>query len=646
MNDVTSRQDDDKVDLGELALAIWSGRLVITATTIAAVLVAGLYAYSAEPKYMAEAVFELKSASSKPPIPSEAAAFAAMAGVSLEGDQSKGIFDRLVGRDFIQRLSADLSLEADPYFNPPRELVSTFSVASLKLALGLGSDADLSTSAQHNVTRSYLDAVSVSETKNGSIKVGVVHKSAEQAAEIANGIVTRVLDELASEQKQEHSNQLSYLSDQLGYALAQMEAAKKAVADFALANSLASPEAFASRSQAMFELRENLRRTRAMAAAVSDLVDVMARAKIPEAEDYAALRARAPIIDDVEFRRLIGVPEALDAWEWPPRARLQDFASTLRDRTARIERLVAELRDEAERYASSTERLASLEREARVAEATYSVLIEQVKAQALVTGYQGDMARLYQSATPPEHPSTPRMTLILALGAVFGVLAGLGAALIAAMRSGRLYSAALIAEASGAPLTVRAHALGRLAVKAAKRLSEPVEKVSGQGLSDLLVALKAKASKVTLIGATAPQIMSFPAALWIAHRMKGQGYRTAVLVLGEAIPRDIEVVDHGTIPTLAHATLDGVSVLVPSRRSTVYDLLTSDTVHSLLTTENRTYDRVIIAAASDQAVAAARAFGTEKLFTIIVTRQGQTLKSVLDGLRGFATPDAIVSLAK
>jgi len=267
-------------------------------------------------------VFELKSASSKPPIPSEAAAFAAMAGVSLEGDQSKGIFDRLVGRDFIQRLSADLSLEADPYFNPPRELVSTFSVASLKLALGLGSDADLSTSAQHNVTRSYLDAVSVSETKNGSIKVGVVHKSAEQAAEIANGIVTRVLDELASEQKQEHSNQLSYLSDQLGYALAQMEAAKKAVADFALANSLASPEAFASRSQAMFELRENLRRTRAMAAAVSDLVDVMARAKIPEAEDYAALRARAPIIDDVEFRRLIGVPEALDAWEWPPRARL------------------------------------------------------------------------------------------------------------------------------------------------------------------------------------------------------------------------------------------------------------------------------------------------------------------------------------
>lgn len=640
-----SKQDDDEIDLRELALSIWSGRYKIAVTTVSAALAAGFYAFSVEPTYKAEAMFALKSSSSGPGIPSEYAGLAALAGYSSGGDDSKGVFDRLMGRDFIQRLSVDLSLEADPYFNPSPGPERVLSLAGLKRALGVTGEAGRNVNVQDNVTKAYREAITVSETENGSIKVVVTHDEANRAAEIANGLVSLVVSELAAEKKQEQRDQLDYLSSELADALAQMDDSKKAVADFALANSLGSPAAFVTRSQAMFDLREALRRAQEMAAAVADLSEVMAAARVPGPADQAALRLRAPIVDDVDFRRLIGVPEALDAWEWPPRARLGDFTSTLRDRTARIERSLVDLREEADRYATSTEMLAAREREARVAEATYNLLIEQVKAQGLATGYEGDIARIYQSATPPQLPSTPKKKLILALGAVLGLVVGSGLSLLSAARSGRIFSGAAIAEASGAALTLRVEGLQSNSTRTTKRLAAAATKVSGRGLSELLVALKARPSKVSLIAATAPQIGALPAALWLARRMQGGGHRTTLLVLGDAIPKDLFIADYAAIPSLSCAVLDGISILVPSQKTASDVVLTSDAVRALLSDVDGTFDRVIIAAASDQVVTVARAFAEVRPRVILLTRAGQTLRPVLEGLRRLCPTDAIVSLA-
>ena len=47
------------------------------------------------------------------------------------------------------------------------------------------------------------------------------------------------------------------------------------------------------------------------------------------------------------------------------------------------------------------EELAKLTREAKIAEATYTVLIEQVKAQSLVAGFKPDTFKIYELPTPP-----------------------------------------------------------------------------------------------------------------------------------------------------------------------------------------------------------------------------------------------------
>lgn len=641
MNDHSIPTDDDEIDLAELVLAIWSGRRMILTMMTASVLAAIVYAQSLEPEYTSQAVFELVSVSSGPSISSEYAGLASLAGLSLGSTQSKGIFDRLAGRDFIQLVSDDLNLTDDAYFNSPEQPIRRFSLANVKLALGLaGEEANL----DDRIARIYEDSVEVSETKYGSIEVSVVHHDPERAAEVANGIVNRLIRDLTQEQLQERKAQLAYLSEQLANSLTKMETTRRGVADFALANSLASSQAFTTRSQAMFNLREDLKRAQEMAAAVSELSSVMAAEVNPSDKDYQVLRAEFPIVDDLNFRRRIGMPEALDAWEWPPASRLGGFSSTLLDRVARIQRSISELADEAERYASLTEQLSALEREARVAEATYNVLIEQVKAQAISTGYQGEIAKYYQSALPPEQPTAPKKSLIVALGAVLGVFLGVAIALTVSQRRGRLYSMRAIENATAATIYIKAPALGRVSMKSAKQLLDGVAKVSTASLSTLVVRQRTVGRKVSMIASTAPRLVTFPTALWLARRATGLRFRTAIFVFGEILPPDLKFKDHESILGLSHASLDGVTIFRESKGASVEDVLTSDKVRALLSTGSDEYDRVIISAVCQYAFTVTLAFTSEEPFMVFLTRPAQTLKSIVSDLRGIAKPDTVVSV--
>lgn len=127
---------DDEIDLREVLASILAGWKIVVVTLVLATTAAVSYALNAAPRYEAKAVFELKSQGSSPRIPQEYASLAGLAGISLGGKDSKGVFDRLVGRDFIMRLSSDLALEQDAFFNPTGP-IAPMSLAGVKLALGL-----------------------------------------------------------------------------------------------------------------------------------------------------------------------------------------------------------------------------------------------------------------------------------------------------------------------------------------------------------------------------------------------------------------------------------------------------------------------------------------------------------------------------
>ena len=145
---------------------------------------------------------------------------------------------------------------------------------------------------------------------------------------------------------------------------------------------------------------------------------------------YKALRSSHPLVDDIDFRRILGMSETISAWTWPEIETVEAVSATLKDRIKRLDVDIKKIEENAKIYATSAEDLAKLNRDAKIAEATYTVLIEQVKSQTLAAGFQPDTFRVYEYATPPLLPSSPNRKLFLLLGAVSGILVSLGLAFL------------------------------------------------------------------------------------------------------------------------------------------------------------------------------------------------------------------------
>ena len=87
--------------------------------------------------------------------------------------------------------------------------------------------------------------------------------------------------------------------------------------------------------------------------------------------------------------------ETISAWRWPSLETIQEVSDTLKDRSKRLDIEIADNEENAKLYASSAEELAKLTRDVKIAEATFSVLTEQVKSQSLVAGFKPDTFKVF-----------------------------------------------------------------------------------------------------------------------------------------------------------------------------------------------------------------------------------------------------------
>ena len=658
--------DADEIDLGELFASLWARKFLIAFIAAVSVVLAVLFAVTAPEEYKSSAVFELKSQKSGPNIPPQYGDIAALVGLNSMGGESKGVFDRIAGRDFVIRLNSDISLDGDTYFYDAKEqsAENTGMVAQIKLAIK-SAIASLNTDTTNSklnddpvdpidiIFEVYLQRVQVQETKNGSIEVSVTHEDPTRAALIANAIVARIISELDEERRLQERAQLSYLSGEMARALDEADTAKRAVADYALENSLGAQSAFAQRSQVMFELRDEAKKTDEMRAAVAVMRTIFEKTSRPGDGDLADLRREVPAVDDVDFRRLIGIPEALNAWQWPTVERLENFEITLEDRAARLARSLDELEGEAKLYAKATETLAGLEREAKIAEATYNVLIEQVKAQALMAGYEAETAIIYQSATPSTVPVAPKKSLIVALGGVLGLFIGSAIALISGVRRGVYYSDAAVKAAVAAPITARVPRFLSLG-GSLPRVADKLLQVKSSELAELAVDISQHIGCSVIVAATGRGMRATPSALWTALSLSGSDGKTEdlaeggadsviILVLGEAFPRGLTGVP-APEENLLVARSSGVTFYAPARGVSVSQFIGAGTLERLLKRAKEQNCRLVIAASEPYAAAAVRALRADGPYLLAVTRSGRTLKSTVARVAGVAPWNANVSV--
>ena len=597
-----SNNEDDEIDLSELFAALWSHKLFVMLFTSLSIFFAGYYALTAQKIFTAKSVFQIEQTDSSSGfnLSGEMSALASLANFA-GGRRASGIetlFERATGREFIIDMKAKFSIDRDLYFNTydPDYKEPIWKTTFKKFIGWQTTESEKNAIIESNILQNYRANVRFEDTGNGAIELSVTHTDPEKASYYANNFMEEIRKLVEEEANTSQTLRLNYLSETLADALQEMEIAQKNLKNYALENSAMAQEIFISDSLTLNEIRMEKRKVQAISDLLSVIESFVQSGNLDSAS-YEALRSNYPLVDDIEFRRILGMSETISAWSWPDIDIINAVSATLRDRLERLDIDIANIEENAQIYATSAEDLAKYTRDAKIAEATYTVLIEQVKSQALAAGFKPETFKVFEYATPPLSPSSPKRNLVLALGAVLGLFIGCALSLINSMRRGVFYTRSALLSNVNADLALRSKPIKRVARKS---ISAIMEQLSKQQITLLDEADFKLASKNFIY------VMNYggqPTALNAARVLATQSAQSGRNVLlcdttGQVEKEIIEktTTDGSTFPI--HKINDNLSVITGVTGSSFF---TSKTFNGTLKNLGERYDQVFICTSNKNA---------------------------------------------
>ena len=476
-----SNLKDDEIDLSELLAVLWYHKFLIILFMGLSIYLAGYYALTAEKKFTAQSIFQIeqRNSSSGFNFSGELGALASLAGLSASGVTSNTdiLLERVKGREFIIEMKTKFLIDRDPYFNTYNpDHKDPFWKSIIKKIIGwqtteLEKDAII----ERNVLANYRANVLFELTGSGAIEVSVTHFNPQKASYYANNFMEEIRKMVDQESKASQTLRLNYLSEILADALQEMAAAQENLKNYALENSTLAKEIFISGSLKLDQIRMEKRKVKEIADLLTILKNFIKSENL-DSNSYEALRSSHPLVDDIDFRRILGMSETISSWTWPEVDTVDAISTTLKDRIKRLDVDIANIEENAQIYATSAEELAKYTRDAKIAEATYTVLIEQVKSQSLATGFQPETFKVFEYATPPLAPSSPNTKLMLTLGAVIGASIGCALALINSIRRRVFYTNSALLSGTNADLSLKSKSIRRLAQKSISEIKTQLSK--------------------------------------------------------------------------------------------------------------------------------------------------------------------------
>ena len=636
MQDSLNSNSDDEIDLRELFITLWAYKLFIAGTCALGVVFGGYYALNADKEFTSAAIFKLdQEKSGGISLGGELGALASIAGFG--GGLAATILptDQVTGRIFIEKLDAKLNFQADPYFNTYNSnSVDPIWKSLIKRAIGWQkSSTDAQEATWQGIVAKYSKNVVLDETPDGSVKIVVTHVNPQRAAEIANVIMDVIISTAKNKKNTEQDQQLSYLSNTLAKALSDLEVSQSSLKQFALENSALPLESFAAGSLQLDGLREQLSRTSELHEAVAAL-SLMLQNRTTDQKNYLALRQQFPIVDQVEFRRVLGQNEIISSWSWPEASSVDAVFDTLTERKSRLQSQINASQIDAERSGLALETYAKLEREAKIAEATYTVLIEQVKAQSMVAGYRPDKTEVYEYASPSISPSAPKRSLILALGAVLGLFVGAALSLVLALRRGVYYSKNSLITGAQARLTASVRALLPLRNKSLNDLNTMLVKKPRSVLRDVAVEIHKSAATQVVVTSSRAKLTGNDVARALASYMQSDTMKVAVIDFSSRAKKldiDRERLSVGSFVVAESA--GHVSILRPDGDLAAMELLSQRGFWKNTQSLNSTFDLVFLCADNGDAISLLSALEGQKTFHITLARTKNTKSATLAQMR-------------
>ena len=361
---------------------------------------------------------------------------------------------------------------------------------------------------------------------------------------------------------------------------------------------------------------------------LSLLYDMIKKGEV-ESGSYEALRLRNPLVDDVNFRRILGMSETISAWSWPDINTIDAVKLTLNDRIKRLDVEITNIEGNAKIYATSAEDLNKLTRDSKIAEATYTVLIEQVKAQTLAAGFNPNTFKVFEYATPPLAPSSPKRILILALSALSGFLTGCIFSLANASRKKTFYTKSSILSEIRPNLVLDSRRLKKIARMSISKLLVDMSKHKKLKFEEAEIKLGNK--KLIYILNCGGRTTASDTARVLATQSSTSGRRIAIL---DQSYQSINVGDETIIEKFPNLCVvenhDNIDILKDERAYYFFTALNfSSTIEELI----KSYDQVFICTDNENSLLGLMALKSFEPCLVALTRLRKTKRLTVNKIK-------------
>jgi uncharacterized protein involved in exopolysaccharide biosynthesis len=635
MQDNIKPEITDEIDLKKLFGIIWNQKIFIICVCVIGIFLGGFYALTTEKEFTSSSTFVIEKKSNQISSLSEFKALTNITGLGGSTTNSDIPIDEVMGREFIKKMDQKLNFKGDKFFydNNPNNKDPIWKAIIKKLIGWQSPHHELNEKMWQNITEVYKKSVKLSNTNDGNaITVTVTHNDAIRSAEIANGIMQAILLNANLRSESELDERLNYLSNSLAGALGDLEGAQQKLKTFTLENSALPLETFILKTQRLDTLRLDLNRASKIHGALTRILTLIDYETTSQT-DYLLLREEFPIVDQVEFRRVLGQNEVISSWNWPNKVLAMSVFNTLTERQKRLEAQVLTAQFEAKQAGQNLEKYTSLVREAKVAEATYTVLIEQVKAQSMIAGYQPDMSQIFEYAAPPLKASTPNLKNSLIIGVILGLFLGCLLALMLAFYRGVYYSHSALIKGAQSTLNIESTPLIKTRRMSFSEITHHLPQTSLATLREL--ALKIHNTKNTIVVFTS-----------LNSRLKGSNVAKALASYMQSDHLKIAIIDlslnSNQINNKTKPLYDGlftligkeanICILEPNNKLKSIEFLGQRNFHTQIQSIHSDFDLIFLSADNIEAINLANVYAGKEVFHITSARIKRTKSYILTKL--------------
>ena len=633
MQNLSNSKPNDQIDLRELFSALWAYKLLITISCTLSIVSAGYFIRHMDKKHTSTAIFKIGKHQSNL-LSSDGGIIQSFVGLNTA--QNSTVSDEFFyGRIFIEKLDTILDFQADSYFNSynPNSIDPIWKSIVKRVIGWQTTSANIQETIWQGIIHTYSRNVKYQETSNKSTKIIVTHENPERAAEIANEIMNSIILIARNKRNMEQDQHLNYLSNTLADAINDLEISQNNLKDFALENSALPLENFKAGSFKLDIYRDQLSRTSELYDAAAAL-SLIVKNKIKNHDNYLKLRKEFPIVDQVEFRRILGQNEIISSWNWPETSSINAILDTLSERKSRLKAQINTLQLDAEQLGLAVETYNKLNRDAKISEATYKVLIEQVKAQSMAAGYRPNKTEIYEYAIASINPTSPNRNLILSLGAILGLIVGAALSLLLALQRGVFFSKTKLKTESQARFTASIRGLLPLRNKSLSELNSNLAKKPFPTLRELAVEINKNATTKVVITSSRAKMTSNDVARAVSSYMQSENMKIAVIDFSSKAKKlDIDDKKLSIGSFIVAESIGQISVLVPGGDLDAMDMFTQREFWEDTQSLNSTFELIFLCADNNIAVTLLNALEGKVMLHISLARTKKTKSATLTKMR-------------